>query len=355
MPRRPRLTTTLDLQTLRDDLTRAGAFERHPARTWAKLALLLSGAALAVGLPLAFAPWLTWALLPLTALFVTAAVMIGHEGGHKSFAAGPMQNELLLHLAFPLLGGLSAAYWKNKHNVKHHGHPNIDGVDDDLRIWPMAGTRHHHEASGAFRRFLQRRLQGWLFWPLSSLLTVSMRSSSLAFLVRSARAGRFDGAWVLDAGCLALHYAGWLVLPSLVWGFGTAVAFYLALWGIIGVYLTAIFAPAHMGLPIYREHPDTWRLQLETTRNLRLPRWLGFFFIGLDHQVEHHLFMRMPHQKMRLASPIVRRWAEARGLPYQEIGFFRGLVEVTRFVKHAWRHEPTVAPGPLPVPVRHAA
>jgi fatty acid desaturase len=270
--------------------------------------------------------------------------MIGHEGGHRSFSATPGCNELLLHVAFPLIGGLSASYWKDKHNAKHHGQPNIDGVDDDLEIWPMAGSRRQHEASSRLLRWLQRHHQGWLFWPLSSFLSHSMRYSSISFLVRRARAGRLDRAFWIDAACLALHYAAWLVVPSLAFGLWTTLGFYALLWGIVSVYLTAIFASAHLGLPIYRSHPEPWRLQLEATRNLRVPPWIRFFLIGLDHQVEHHLFTRMPHQNLPVAAPLVRAWAEERGLPYQEVGFFRGLVEVTRFARNAWRFDAVPAP-----------
>ena len=42
--------------------------------------------------------------------------------------------------------------------------------------------------------------------------------------------------------------------------------------------------------------PETWlRVQVEATRNARLPRWLSWYVGGLDHQIEHHLFSRYPH------------------------------------------------------------
>src|SRR5207248_2692331 len=107
-----------------------------------------------------------------------------------------------------------------------------------------------------FRRWLQRHLQGWLFWPLSSFLTWSMRYSSIAFVARTAR---WERSWLVDVVCLALHYTVWLVLPSLAWGVLPVLGFYALLWGIVGVYLTAIFAPAHFGLPLYAAHEDAWR------------------------------------------------------------------------------------------------
>jgi hypothetical protein len=85
---------------------------------------------------------------------------------------------------------------------------------------------------------------------------------------------------------------------------------------------------------------NLWRHQLETTRNFVLPRWISGFFVGLDFQVEHHLFPRMPHQQLRRASPVVRRWCARAGIPYQELGYDAAVIDVTRFMAAAWQHEP---------------
>lgn len=342
LPWRSVLITVSDLSILRGRLEAVGAFRRRPVATWTKFVLLMAGAAALWLVPLLTGlPWLSWALLPVTALFVTGGVMIGHEGGHKSLSDSTFGNNLMLYLTFPIMGGLSALYWKDKHNVKHHTQPNIDGVDEDLDLWPMAGSRRQYEESGPCRKFFQRHLQAYLFWPLSSLLTLSMHYSSISFIVRKARKSGWSPSLVADAASLALHFFVWLVAPALFFGvsFWVALGAYLAFWAIIGVYLTAIFAPAHMGLPIYKSHDDIWRLQLEVTRNLDMPGWLRFFFIGLDYQVEHHMFMRLPHQSMKVAAPIVEQWAQERGLPYQRIGFVNALIDVTRFVRTAWRHD----------------
>lgn len=335
------MASAVDILGLRKRLEAARVFERRPVATWMKFVFLLSVFAALTIVPLLTVTWLYWVLMPIAALFLTAAVMIGHEGGHKALSDGSFQNNLVLYISFPFIGGQSAQYWKNKHNIKHHTQPNIEGVDDDIDIWPMASTRQQHEASGPFRKFLQRKLQMYLFWPLSSLLPLSMRYSSIAYLVRAIRAGKRGPEIWLDVAALALHYFAWLVLPSLVFGFSPLLTLgaYFAFWCFMGLYLTAIFAPAHMGLPIYRSHDDAWRLQFEVTRNLDMPAWLRFFFIGLDHQVEHHLFMRMPHQNMLKAVPIVRQWAAEQGVRYQEINFWKGLVEVTRYVRDAWKNE----------------
>jgi fatty acid desaturase len=132
------------------------------------------------------------------------------------------------------------------------------------------------------------------------------------------------------------HVVLWIVIPSILFGFWAALLYWLTMWSVVGVMLAMIFAPAHMGLPILKQHRDPWRLQLETTRNLVLPRWLSFFFIGLDYQVVHHLMANVPHQNMRPAAGIVGAWAAREGCRSLEIGYWEGLKDVTRFMHRAW-------------------
>ena len=110
-----------------------------------------------------------------------------------------------------------------------------------------------------------------------------------------------DRQEILDAACQLGHYAIFLVLPIVIWG-PIAFAIYAATWAIVGVMLALIFAPAHIGLPIIVDQNCDWEHQLETTRNLALPRWLSWFFVGLDYQVEHHLFPKIAHQELPRAT-----------------------------------------------------
>jgi fatty acid desaturase len=339
-----RLLATSQIQSLRRELTAAGLFEHHTHQTAVKFVALVGSAGLLTALLVLSPWWAAFALVPAIGLLVVAAAMIGHEGGHGSFARNRRLNAILIHAAFPLLTGLGVIHWKRKHNVLHHGHPNVAGIDDDIDLWPMALSPRAHAASGPARRWFQLRLQGYLFWPLTLLLSWVMRLASVRALFSHARTSGSDARLVADAGCQLLHYLVWLLLPSFFFGFWPVFLFYLSVWAVAGSMLAAIFAPAHIGLPITDEPAKGWLHQFETTRNLRVPGALGFFFMGLQHQVEHHLFPRMPHQNLPRASMLVRAFCARLGVPYQEIGYFSGLVDTTRFVARGWR-QPAGAPS----------
>jgi fatty acid desaturase len=329
------------LGELRAELTAAGVFDHATGAALGKFALMLAALAALLTAAALTSWWWSLALIPLAAVPAATAAMVGHEAAHGSFSRSRRKNDLMLNLAFPLLTGLGALHWKNKHNVLHHGHPNVAGTDTDINVWPMAITRAEHERSGLVRRRLQRHLQRYLFWPLSGLLAFNMRVDSVTYLVRHARHRGIDRAWIADASFQVGHYALWLLLPSLIFGFVPTLLTYLGLWSVVGILLTLVFVPAHMGMPIVASKAaDGWLHQLEATRNLVLPRWASYFFVGLDYQVEHHLFPRIPHPHLPRASRILRDWCVREGLPHHTVAYGKALADVDELLRGGWVEEP---------------
>jgi len=324
------------LGSLRAELKAAGVFEHCEARSWIKLGgMLLALAACLVGI--ALTGWLVAIfLVPICAVLCTSIAMVGHEGSHRSFSSSAGRNAFVTYLAFPLFGGLSSLYWHDKHDRLHHGHPNVEGVDPDIRPFPFASSRGDHERCGPKERWFQRNLQAYAFWPMSTLMALGMRRSSLLYVMRYPKLHGRDRGWWIEVGCLALHYASWLVIPSIIWGPLVGFALYSAIWAGVGVCLALVFAPAHMGLPVTNGQEHHWLHQLDTTRNLELPGVISFFFIGLDYQVEHHLFPKIPHQKLPQTAAITAAWCARHGVRYLSEPYVTALVDAAKFMAHGW-------------------
>lgn len=326
----------LKTKSLRDELEQAGIFKICEGRSWAKLGVFLGAVSvllvLHAELPLVY----SCLLVPVTGILCAVAAMIGHEGSHKGLSRSPTRNRLMLALTFPLLGGVSGVYWHFKHDMKHHAHPNVADQDPDIALWPMAMSAEEYDRSGKVRQWFQRHCQGVLFWPLCLFMVWNMRVAGIRFLIQDIRKHGVMKRHRLDLIALPLHVLGWVVLPMIFFG-PLALVLYICIWCMAGLFLSAVFAPAHMGLPVIKDTNDVWRLQFETTRNFGMPRWMSFFFIGLDYQLEHHLFPRIPHQRLPQAAKITKDWAARHGIPYNEIGFFAGLVDVTRHMSVCWK------------------
>jgi hypothetical protein len=126
-------------------------------------------------------------------------------------------------------------------------------------------SRGDHEKCTPGERWFQRTFQRWAFWPMSTLLALGMRRSSIIYLFHYPKKHGFTRAWFLEVGCLIAHYGSWIVVPAIIWGPLVGFFVYSAIWALVGVFLTLVFAPAHIGLPIMAEQNHDWFHQLETT------------------------------------------------------------------------------------------
>jgi fatty acid desaturase len=329
------------LADLRKKLKEANLLDKPTMKSWIKAILLLvvvcSLYSAHIYLPLKFGLM----LIPITALFSTTLAMTGHEGVHSSACQSKVGNTSLAAIIFPLFAGFSMEYWREKHNVKHHAHPNVVNVDPDIHSWPFTFSQEEYKTSGTVRKFFQRHLQGWTFWPISLLVGHLMRFDGLKYIATKpfkSKKKRITKIWLLDTSLILVHFSLWLVLPILLGiSWQVTFGFYALLWGLVGTFLTAIFIVGHAGRPIITEYDQNWRLQIETARRIKLGPIGSFFFVGLDYQIEHHLLPAMSHFNLPKAAPLVKEYAEERGWKYEELGLFRALWQSTVALHRAWK------------------
>ncbi len=328
-----------DAKELRKRLTDAGVFERTEGKAWAVFALLMAVFAVLTAIQISGPLWLAVLIVPLQGLVLTPAAMHGHDGAHRAHSSKRWSNDLMASLAFPLLSGLGAVYWRMKHNTMHHVHPNLitaDKSDPDMNMWPLATSRFAHDNSGPLRRLFQRTVQAYAFWPITMFMAPMMRTLTFVYLARYVRAKGVDRTVIYDLVCLAGHYTLWLAVPASIFGIWPVLGVYVGAWAVVSLMLAVIFAPGHIGLPVVSGHGDFWSLQLQTTRNLELPWWADWYFVGLNYQIEHHLFQNISAAQLHRAAPIVRAWCAEKGLPYHEMRLGPALAEVTRFLDRSW-------------------
>jgi delta8-fatty-acid desaturase len=67
---------------------------------------------------------------------------------------------------------------------------------------------------------------------------------------------------------------------------------------------------------------------MRTTSDVICPESIGFIHGGLQLQVTHHLFPRLPRHNLKKASLLVKQFAEENGLTYAEFGFIAGNQDV---------------------------
>ena len=336
------------LAALRREIAARGIGRPAGIRSFGKFLLLLGAAATPLAVIAHFdPPW--WWIAPLAIVgtwFLTAAAMCGHDGAHGTASSVSAVNTLLAQLAFALIGGLSVAYWKNKHNVGHHPHVNLAREDPDVEQSPLAMSTRQHRQHGAPVKLVQRHVQAVGFWALGApLVGVAMRRASVQHLLRELRAHRNVRASVVELAWILAHYALWIVVPCVVVGWRPTVLTYGITTALMGLFLTTIFAPAHMPYPLVERSTDPLLLQLASTRDFRTNAFLEFFLIGLNYQIEHHVAQGLNQFDLEKAAPVVRDYCRRHGLPYHQTTWARALADATRQIQRGWNAAEVVIDG----------
>ena len=285
------------------ELASGRLLDRAYRRLHAKAVAVLLWALVSYWMLVIVTPWwwpVCWLSFVLAVTAVTFNLM--HDGNHQAFSRNGRTNRLA-GLTLDLLG-VSSLFWVEDHNRKHHSAPNVDPFDGDIdygllaRVAPSKPWRPWYRFQHLYIWFMYAFLiERWQFY-LDVQKALGRQRVNGSAPTRERRQ-----YWFLFAGKLV--FVAWaFVLPSFFHRFWFVAIAYLAGAGLAGLILATVLQWAHcvegaMFLSVQRDQervPETWlRVQVEATRNVRLPRWLSWYVGGLDHQIEHHLFSRYPH------------------------------------------------------------
>ena len=312
------------LRELRAELEGRGLLE--PSRFWRRKLL--------IWIPTFFLSFFGLLVLPVgplwCALVVTASVAlltmgyVGHDAGHYALSRVPWVNDVWGQFAMTFLCGMSFGFWRSRHNA-HHVHCQEIGGDPDMHfgvlfsVYPQSANWH----SKLGRFFL--RIQKWAFWPLSSFYWVTLRYDGIRDLFQQPERTK------VDRFLMPLHWIVLLVIPSLIFGWHTALLAYVAVSCVSSLMTASVFIPNHIGMRRLDDGQKVGYLeqQVTTSRNITNPPLLDFYYGGLNSQIEHHLFPRVSHDRYREMRPIVRAFCEDRGIAYSEVGLFGALASVS--------------------------
>ena len=130
-----------------------------------------------------------------------------------------------------------------------------------------------------------------------------------------------------------------MIVPAVLIGPVRAIAVDLGMWTIAGAYLGMVGLVGHTARTLVDRCDDAEALQFHTTRNVELGPILSWWFVGLDRQIEHHLFPSVSHFRLAAAAPLVRQYALAHGLPYVSQSLRDCLREITAYMTDAWKDQ----------------
>jgi len=244
-----------------------------------------------------------------------------HVWAHRAGSRSRRLNDVVAFFSGNLVSGISYLFWHDKHNRRHHGAPNVLGVDPDHDFAPFVALTELDLEGQSEPVRLWYRWQ-WLALPvLLGAMIPRMKAEGVGFAARELLAGRRRGVALLDLATLALSTLAWWGLPLAVGTWADAVVLNVAREAFLSYALFAIFAPAHLpheAVFLGRCLTGDFVLaQTATTIDYRVGRIAGFFLSGLQYQLEHHLLPDIAHVNYRRIQPIVEAACREHGYPYR--------------------------------------
>jgi linoleoyl-CoA desaturase len=332
-PARMRFRGKGDFRTLLDERAHAVlADERFMRRAyrnlWTKTACVLV-TVLASYLYLLFAASSAAEVVAASIVLGLAAAGIGfvimHDANHGGYSKSRRVNAIASH-SLDLIGG-SSYMWRAKH-LAHHTFTNVAEHDPDIDALPFA----RFDPTQQLRPW--HRYQHVYAWALYAFVTLRWQLVSDFVQLRRGRVGRspFPSP---DRRQLAVLFAGkaffvaWAVIvPLLLHPPLIVIATFLLVSAVASLWLTMVTQLAHCAEETDHVDPavkavegtyeQAWHVhQVETTVDFaHSNRLLAWYVGGLNFQIEHHLFPRLPHTAYQRLAPIVRQVAHETGVRY---------------------------------------
>ncbi|KAI2634507.1 fatty acid/sphingolipid desaturase [Xylaria nigripes] len=294
--------------------------------------------------------------------YVTSAACLGafwhqlvftaHDAGHMGITHDFHTDSVIGIIIADFLGGLSLGWWKRNHNV-HHVVTNSPEHDPDIEHMPFMAVSHRlfqSLRSTFYDRVMtydsvakvMLRFQHYSYYVLLGFGRLNLYQLSWTYLILG-QGPRKGPAWWHRYLEIVGHVFFW------TWfGYGIMYKTIPTNWDRFLFFLVSHVVP----MPVHAQiclshfamstsdlgpHESFPQKMLRTTMDIDCPSWLDFFHGGLQFQVIHHLYPRIPRHNLRRTQKLVQEFCNEVGIPYALYGFVDGnkmvvgtLAEVSR-------------------------
>lgn len=284
-------------------------------------------------------------------IFTQQVTLLGHDAAHSCMSHDSKLDCLYGYLMLQPAMGVSIAWWKHNHNT-HHIISNSVDHDPDIQHWPVFCVSDKfftkRPAEGIWSTFYRKYIgkidsiawvilgaQHWLFYPVMGVARFNLYAQSIRHILLEDDKNMNQKKELM---ALAFYFT-WITLLcvyAVPAGYGLI---YLLLSHAVAGILNVQICLNHFSMPVFRgeaytttwdesKQDDWWALQLTTTLNVDCPAWIDWFHGGLQFQIIHHLFPRMPRHNLRYVVPRVKEICARHSLPFYEPSFFRANVDL---------------------------
>lgn len=256
-------------------------------------------------------------------------IEIGHTSLHGTYDRLPEAAEFHSK-TFTWKAPIDEGSWKHAHNVQHHQYTNVHGRDPDmnfavLRLSPEVPYRTVHRLQPVSNALSFLGFTATINTHVTGLVDVYAAYPRDAKTLSDASAASKIEAHKIAFRKFARYYAReYGFFPLLAGPFFWKVA--------LGNWLSEIVRDVYAGATIYCGHVGAtdyptgshaagkahwYVMQVEGSRDFEVGAPFDLLCGGLERQIEHHLFPRLPPNRLREIAPRVRAICEEHGVRYR--------------------------------------
>ena len=268
--------------------------------------------------------WLLLAVAFGEGICSTQIALLSHDLGHRQVFDDRKRTSYILHLVYGnFFLAFSNSWWVDKHD-RHHANPNHLEKDPDVQIAFIAFRAEQAIGRSKWLRPLMKT-QALVFPLVLCLQAVNARWSSITYLFKD----RPKDKW-LQLSIILVHVIIYAVFLVHFLGGQNALFFALVHQGIFGLYNSAVFAPNHK-LAEFLKAGHAYgviRKQVLTSTNVTGGSVIDAGMGGLNYQIEHHLFPKLPRWNLAKAHAVIEPALRQYGIEYQQDNIFRSWLGI---------------------------
>jgi len=333
-----------DFRRLASEFSKLGLFDRKGhVCLWSLTAVVMMFCAVLYGVLKCESIWAHLVSASLLGLLWVQSAYVGHDSGHYQVMCNRGFNKVAQLLSGNCLTGISIAWWKWTHNAHHIACNSLD-YDPDLQHIPVfaVSTRFFDSIPSVFygrtlefdwiSRFLVS-YQHWTYYPVMIFARVNLYIQTLLLLFSRRKVP--DRA--LNIMGILVFWIWFPILVSFLPNWTERVLFVFTSFAVTAIQHIQ-FTLNHFSANVYVGPPsgnDWFEKQTGGTVDISCSSYMDWFFGGLQFQLEHHLFPRLPRCHLRKISPLVKDLCKKHNLPYVSVSFWEANKLTIRTLKTA--------------------
>jgi len=363
-----------DFNVLSDKLLKDGWYDATPLQYWAAIIrafLLLAGGIFLILLSRAGSiPSLVIGSIMIGIFFENIAFM-GHDAGHGSISGDIHIDAWLGFILGNFLTGIDIGWWKSTHYA-HHSATNAIHDDPDIQHMPLLcfEERMTDNLWSAYHgKFMPLDALGkaiipyqhWYFYPVMGFARFNLYIQSVLYLISTRpffnRSGTVEkiidestgqvkekygwpkpksNFWMGQVISLMGFYYAWYCLISCLDMKSTIICIMFSHFaaGLLHVQILVSHTAMNYcstgagsfeadGVPTGTDEAGYYEWQALSTMDISCPPWMDWAHGGLNFQLEHHLFPRIPRWKLRSLIPLVDEIFNKYDIPVVRVPFIK--------------------------------